>query len=170
MSRFAVRGAIFAAWALIASSTFLIVKGHEQTLAQGDLILLELAPVDPRSLMQGDYMALRFAADDQLANGSVYIESSIKTSYAYFTLDAQGRGEFAAVGDAPSSEPDQISMRIRKINGRYSIGPNAFFFQEGTGGQLEAAKWGGFRVATDGSALLVSLHDAELQALGAQQR
>ena len=37
----------------------------EDVLANGRTILLELAPVDPRSLMQGDYMALRFrlAAD-----------------------------------------------------------------------------------------------------------
>ncbi len=30
-------------------------------LAKGDIIILELAPVDPRSLMQGDYMALSYA-------------------------------------------------------------------------------------------------------------
>ncbi|XOT97907.1 GDYXXLXY domain-containing protein, partial [Alcaligenes pakistanensis] len=27
----------------------------------GQTVLLELAPVDPRSLMQGDYMSLNFA-------------------------------------------------------------------------------------------------------------
>ena len=32
----------------------------EQVLAHGDLVLLQLAPVDPRSLMQGDYMELRY--------------------------------------------------------------------------------------------------------------
>ena len=30
----------------------------EQTLRDGQLVLFELAPVDPRSLMQGDYMYL----------------------------------------------------------------------------------------------------------------
>jgi len=38
------------------------ILGHERTLADGRVLLLELAPVDPRSMMQGDYMALRFAA------------------------------------------------------------------------------------------------------------
>ena len=37
----------------------------EQHIRHGELIYLELAPVDPRSLMQGDYMALRF----QMSNG-----------------------------------------------------------------------------------------------------
>ena len=32
------------------------VYQKEQTLKEGQLVLLQLAPVDPRSLMQGDYM------------------------------------------------------------------------------------------------------------------
>ena len=35
---------------------------REQLLGSGRVVILELAPVDPRSLMQGDYMALTFAA------------------------------------------------------------------------------------------------------------
>lgn len=37
------------------------VVQKEETLAKGRLVLLELAPVDPRSLMQGDYMRLNYA-------------------------------------------------------------------------------------------------------------
>ena len=40
-----------------------VVK-RERILADGRPLLLELAPVDPRALMQGDYMALRYAAQD----------------------------------------------------------------------------------------------------------
>jgi uncharacterized membrane-anchored protein len=40
------------------------IFGKEKQLAEGKIVYLDLAPVDPRSLMQGDYMALRF----QLAN------------------------------------------------------------------------------------------------------
>ena len=35
------------------------ILSKEDLLKNGKLILLELAPVDPRSLMQGDYMSLR---------------------------------------------------------------------------------------------------------------
>ena len=38
-----------------------LVYQKEQHLSNGEVVLLELAPVDPRSLMQGDYMRLRFA-------------------------------------------------------------------------------------------------------------
>ena len=36
------------------------VAVKEKTLGNGKLLLLELAPVDPRSLMQGDYMRLDY--------------------------------------------------------------------------------------------------------------
>ena len=36
------------------------VYQKEQTLKEGQLVLLQLAPVDPRSLMQGDYMRLNY--------------------------------------------------------------------------------------------------------------
>jgi uncharacterized membrane-anchored protein len=39
---------------------------RERILSDGRVLLLELAPVDPRSLMQGDYMALQFAAADDI--------------------------------------------------------------------------------------------------------
>ena len=37
------------------------VNDKETTILKGKLVYLELAPVDPRSLMQGDYMALYYA-------------------------------------------------------------------------------------------------------------
>ena len=38
-----------------------MVVQKEAVLEEGHLVLLALAPVDPRSLMQGDYMTLRYA-------------------------------------------------------------------------------------------------------------
>src|SRR5437899_10641738 len=52
------------------------IRGKERQLAGGTVVYLELAPVDPRSLMQGDYMALRFRmANDALPaiKGSVSV-------------------------------------------------------------------------------------------------
>ena len=39
------------------------VAKYETHLATGDVVLLELAPVDPRGFMQGDYMALSYALE-----------------------------------------------------------------------------------------------------------
>ncbi|NNK63688.1 MAG: GDYXXLXY domain-containing protein, partial [Gemmatimonadetes bacterium] len=53
--------------ALILAGALLVLVGvnysiyeKEQVVRTGQTIYVTLAPVDPRSLMQGDYMALRF--------------------------------------------------------------------------------------------------------------
>ncbi|MCI0507948.1 MAG: GDYXXLXY domain-containing protein, partial [Gammaproteobacteria bacterium] len=48
---------------LLLANYFIISK--EQVLANGKVMLLDLAPRDPRSILQGDYMVLRYrmAAD-----------------------------------------------------------------------------------------------------------
>ena len=52
---------------LVIFNSSLVEK--EEILSEGKLVLLKLAPVDPRSLMQGDYMALRYeVANDRAVN------------------------------------------------------------------------------------------------------
>ena len=56
---------VIAAGVLMLAAVNWGIYARERLLAGGRVVMLELAPVDPRSLMQGDYMALRFkAADD----------------------------------------------------------------------------------------------------------
>src|SRR5690606_27040789 len=131
----------------------------------GQLVLLELAPVDPRSLMQGDYMALRLAVDAQLPESGASIPD-----YAYLHRGAEGRAVLAGTGAQPSPETREVSLRIRRMDGRLTVGPNAFFFQEGTADIYAQARWGGFRVADDGTALLAGLYDGQLQLLGSNRR
>ena len=156
---------IAAAWLLVIAVVVYAVSGYERTLRDGQLVLLELAPVDPRSLMQGDYMALRFAVDARLAGPGQDVPA-----YAHLHLGSQGRAVLAASGNQPSTEPGMVSMRIRQGEQGASVGPNAFFFEEGTAAVYEQARWGGFRVASDGTALLVGLYDENLQLLGSNRR
>jgi uncharacterized membrane-anchored protein len=44
------------------------IYDKEQLMAKGKQIYFHLAPVDPRSLMQGDYMRLSFAVLDSVTN------------------------------------------------------------------------------------------------------
>ena len=50
---------------IVALLTIVLVNGliiqKERLISHGQTIFLELAPVDPRSLIQGDYMRLRYA-------------------------------------------------------------------------------------------------------------
>ncbi len=61
---------------------------NEQLIKDGETVLLELAPVDPRSLMQGDYMALRFAMADVI-RGKLHNKNESLTGQVIVQLDAQ---------------------------------------------------------------------------------
>ena len=61
------KAVVIAAGLLVLAAANWSILLRERLLTEGRVVLLELAPVDPRSLMQGDYMALRFkAANDAL--------------------------------------------------------------------------------------------------------
>ena len=48
---------------------------REQHIAHGQTVYVQLAPVDPRSLMQGDYMALDFELD-KIQTRSKFLKST----------------------------------------------------------------------------------------------
>lgn len=58
----------------------------EQTLRDGQLVLFELAPVDPRSLMQGDYMNLRYRE----ATSDLLVDTQVAT-HGYAVLNIEDR-------------------------------------------------------------------------------
>lgn len=159
------RVGIILAWALTLSVAGYLVWGYEKTLREGQLVLLRLLPNDPRSLMQGDYMALEYAMDQRLVDLPGPLPA-----YVYVQLGDGARGVFAGVGEQLRVEPGLISIRIRQRRARPSVGPNAFFFEEGSESLYETARWGGVRVAHDGTALLTSLYDDDLQLLGKNRR
>ncbi len=174
MSTTTLRILIVAAWAVVVGAALASVRGHERTLAEGEVVLLALAPVDPRSLMQGDYMALRFAVSNALlsqlheAGTGAGTDTPLRLPrFAYLAIDAERRATFAGAGDALRNEDGVVSIRIRDHGAGPTVGPNAFFFQEGTAATFEAAKWGEFRLAPDGNALLTHMRDEDLQRLGA---
>ena len=138
---------------------------NEKLIENGEKALLELIPVDPRSIMQGDYMALHFALADAiyaaLDNNSENITDSVIVQ-----LDAQQRASFVALDQQEELQDGQLRLQFRLRNGQVKFATNAFFFQEGHGAIYEQAKYGLFRVGPDGNLLLTHLVDAQLQTLG----
>ncbi len=168
-----IRVAVLGALVLVLGVALNTVLDRERILEQGRIVLVQLTPVDPRSLMQGDYMRLSFAIDRKLEKSGEEPPSP-PPAYAHFALDEQDRARLIGVSSAlqPNALPSAaaVTIRIRQRDGQLTIGPNAFFFQEGTAKGYEAARWGEFRVATDGTVLLTHLRDAELNRLGEQRR
>jgi uncharacterized membrane-anchored protein len=153
----------------------------ERHLADGQSILIELAPVDPRSLMQGDYMALNFKMADQiraeLAKAQISTRASTRASariaklaraedgFALVNVDTENRATFRQIyrGQKLSSSDRLIRYRLR--NGEVKFATNAFFFQEGQAKRYEQARYGHFRIDSAGELLLTSMHDESLKDL-----
>lgn len=151
---------IASAIALILIVTSYTIWQFERTLADGQIVNIELAPVDPRSLMQGDYMALAFAIDRDLP------DDAAQYKYAWLSLDNQQRASLHSVANDLPTDPALVAVLLRQRDNIISIGPNAFFFAEGTADVYEQARYGQFRIAGNGKALLTVMLDAELNLLG----
>jgi uncharacterized membrane-anchored protein len=139
------------------------IAQKERLLAEGRVVYLELAPRDPRSLMQGDYMALGYkvAADARRggANGRIVA-----------ALDARSIASFRRVDDGRPLAADEVVLRYRVRNNRVNFATNAFFFQEGDAALYRTAQYGEFRVADDGDLLLTGLRGPDLEPLGRPRR
>lgn len=149
---------------ILGAVNFAIWK-NEQLIEHGETVLLELAPVDPRSLMQGDYMALRFAMADAI-RAELDSQTDRLSGHAIVQLDAQRRASFVALDQQQALADGQVRLQFRLRNGQIKFATNAFFFQEGTGSIYEEAQYGLFRVGSEGQLMLTHLVDAQLQTLG----
>lgn len=137
----------------------------QELIATGRPVFVELAPVDPRSLMQGDFMRLNYSLP---SNTSLALSPLRRFGrpYVVVTLDGRGVAKMLRVED-PSLPAAGSEMRIELTpkDGRWVIVSDAWFFREGDGERWTAARYGEFRVAPDGRALLVGLADANLKRI-----
>lgn len=131
-----------------------IIK-KEQLLSSGKLALLKLAPVDPRSLMQGDYMNLNYAIAD-----TVPAENIDKRGYCVVKINKDGVASLVRLqkGKSPVN-PDEYLIRYNKALWNLSIGAESFFFEEGQAAKYEKAKYGGIRMDQSGNSVLEGLYD-----------
>jgi uncharacterized membrane-anchored protein len=142
-----------------------VIYSREQLLASGRVVLLELAPVDPRSLMQGDYMALRFGTADIISR-----EKGLADGRLIVRLDERGVGQFVRRDNGEPLAEREVAMRYRVRDGQVKFASNAFFFQEGRAADFQSARYGEFRVARSGDSLLTGLRGRNLEPLGMRQR
>jgi uncharacterized membrane-anchored protein len=154
MSATSVRGLLIVSLALVLGAVNWSIFAKERIRTHGERIYLALAPVDPRSLMQGDYMALRFELADRIdpkGSGS-----------APLLVDANG---VATLNPDPNAKGLRIRYRVR--NGSVWLGTNAFFFEEGSAERYAGARFGEFRIDREsGEAVLVGLRSADLKEMG----
>jgi uncharacterized membrane-anchored protein len=154
--------------ALTALATLAVVNvgiwEKENIIAQGQPVFVELAPVDPRSLMQGDYMRLAFHVPG--AVGTALGAPSGERRLVVARLDGRGVATLlrpASPGESPAD--GELLVELTPKGGRWGLASDAWYFKEGDGKRWEAARYGEFRVAADGQVLLVGMADAELRRI-----
>lgn len=144
----------------------------ENLIAHGRPVFVRLAPMDPRSLMQGDFMALNYAMEPAL-QGQLAGVPALARPRAVAGLDGRGVATLRRLATGSPLAPDEILIELSPKKGRWMIASDAWFFKEGEGERWRPAHYGEFRVTADGQALLVGMADESLMRLprsGASQR
>jgi len=155
--------------ALAAGLAILAVANHsiysrEHLLADGRIALLELAPVDPRSLMQGDYMRLDFRLPPAvlgeaggLLDNKRPIVVGLRDERGVVTVLRLHRGEPLAAAE--------LRIELTPKGGEWVIVSDAWSFAEGEAARWAPAKYGEFRLDDKGRAMLVGLRGPGLETL-----
>ncbi|MFZ4399323.1 MAG: GDYXXLXY domain-containing protein [Bacteroidales bacterium] len=152
------------------------IMSKETILKEGKLIFLKLAPVDPRSLIQGDYMQLHYAISDSIFNFNRNINileknfiperSILKHGYIVIQLDTNGIACKLRIQKDKSPIKEQeylIKFTIGKRN--INIGAESYFFEEGQSEKFEKSKYGGLKIDNEGNSILIGLFDEKFMKI-----
>ncbi len=145
---------------LLALFNWSVVQ-KEKTLANGVTMLLKLAPRDPRSLIQGDYMVLRYDVARTVSQEQLQAKGRIVVS-----IDTNGVANFVRVHTGNTLADGEHLLVYRNRKG-LRLGAESFLFQEGDADLYANARYGELRVDAAGNSVLVGLRGEGFEKLGA---
>lgn len=143
--------ALFVLVSTLGLANYAVVQ-NEDILRNGQPIVLRLAPVDPRSLMQGDYMALNYALMNEL-NWQVGGLDELRTKRKLYVLLNLQANNVASICRVESEVPrhfagceEGIYLPTKSESGFHFVLPShQFFFPEGMAAHYQQAAYGEFR-------------------------
>lgn len=134
---------------------------NETALANGATIKLELAPLDPRSLLQGDYVELNYGISTPSEKDARVLEelgygAKIKVVLA---PDASGIHRFSRLyRDGEALHDGEVALNGRWRGFRIEYGIEHYFIPEGKGLEVErTAKFAEVVVSRSGNGMIVEL-------------
>jgi uncharacterized membrane-anchored protein len=142
----------------------LAIREKEALIARGQPVFVELAPVDPRSLMQGDYMRLAFRIPAD-ARSLATLGTGSERPHVVAAIDARGVATLLRLDDGRPLEPGQLRIELTPKDGGWILVTDAWYFAEGEAQRWGLARYGEFRVDETGRALLVGLRGRDLEPL-----
>jgi len=141
---------------------------NELFIETAEEVYFELAPVDPRSLMQGDFMRLNYRIVENLRKEFKRIRSAGEIEIPdagkiVVRLDERRIAFFKSLWDGtPLAEDERLLHYSGSNRWRVHIGSESFFFEEGQGEAYEKARYGVFKLGKDGRTILRALADENL--------
>ncbi len=136
----------------------------EDLIAHSRPVFVELAPVDPRSLMQGDYMQLSFKLPEEVHAEARFMRGGGRPRVVA-ALNAQGIAAAKRLDNGSALAKDEILIELTSTRQGWTLVTDAWYFREGEAERWSRAKYGEFRVGADGRALLVGMRGPALEPL-----
>ena len=151
--------------ALFAVLNYAIYE-KERLKANGETVYLELAPVDPRSLMQGDYMRLRYAVENSISRELALQQK--KRGYIVIAPDENRVARFVRFHTSEALQAGEKLLHYQNSNGNVRVVPDSFLFQEGHAKYYQGAKYGEFKFDNRDRHILVGLASENRTPLAAK--
>ncbi len=136
---------------------------REEILRRGAVILLKLDHSDRRSVLQGDYMRLRFELVREILARNASLPRRGKL---VVRLDGNGVATFVRLEDGTPLAPNERWLKFRGSGTRPRVCPESYFFEEGKADVYEAAEYAELRVDESGTAILSGLRNGRFERLG----
>jgi uncharacterized membrane-anchored protein len=152
--------------AVVAAANWIILD-KEGLKATGRRVLLDIGNWDPRSLLQGDYMALHYRLAAEIAER---LEPDARgDGLVVLAVDENDVGSFARFHDGQKLAAGEQLLRYRIRSSswdRVRVAAEQYFFQEGMAEEYDKARFAELRVDADGNSLLIGLCDDDREPLG----
>lgn len=157
------------------------IMAYEKHKKIGDDLYIELLPSDPRSLLQGDYMELRYelkivnsnpSNEDEFDGGwehdNAYLKDKINIPL-WIKINHKNVLTESYFEKTEGTMPLIVKNKANFVRGLYPAA-SSFFFAEGLGRCYENAKFAHFKVDKTGKPLLVGLVGDELKPLNCETK
>ena len=140
-----------------------LVVRKELLLREGTSLFLALAPQDPRSLIQGDYMRLEYSLGREVRG---WTANWPRDGRLVVRQDQRGVAQFVRRDEGGELQQGERYLRYRIRGGELHLGAESFFFQEGHAERYDRAKFAELKVTPAGDSVLVGLRGEQLEPLG----
>ncbi len=140
------------------------VAGKDAILEDGRTVFLRLAPRDPRSLIQGDYMVLRQEISREASKLPASSEVPTRGELV-LKIDEKEIGSVDRFSDEQDLLENEHPIRYRRTRSGFRFGIESFFFQEGDAKAFVSAQFAEVKISDSGSIVLVGLCDKDLKRI-----